>query len=117
MRKVKDLVINERTRAIGFVKNIIRRSSRQRYANSPLGIALICGDGAKAHPNRMLVLGAKFTIACKLVHMQARGSPSRGRGIEVNTCLFERLDVRGRVSNILFLRRVRRKVGKAKGRA
>ena len=114
---VKDLAVEERARAIGFVKYITRRPSRQREATCLKDIALRFREGASARRYRKLTVRATFIVPGKFVRIHAWSSPVKGRGIEANTCSSARLGV-GNQRNILRCpRRVRRGVSETEDEA
>ena len=63
-----------RARGIGFVKDIIRRPSRQEEANGKLEVAIIDREGAYATPRRKSMSGAKSIVAGKPCNLHVCGS-------------------------------------------
>ena len=86
VRIVKYLVIRKRARAIRFVGDSIRRSSRNREASGPLDVGISVREGTSRIPYRKLTPGAKSIIAGELVQLHACAGPLRRRSVKAIAC-------------------------------
>ena len=69
MRIAEDFVIKKRTRALGFIENIIPLPSRQGKTKGLLGVIISNREDTYATPRRKFPSGAKFITAGKLVQV------------------------------------------------